>query len=78
MLLNVRVRDGSQQLSWNDTTNGQDTDTSRFGVIVESLATGGGTGQIVVERAMYSADGRVPAFTPYWPAGTNAVGTRLP
>jgi hypothetical protein len=49
----------------------------RFGVIVESLPTAGGTAQIVVERAMYSSDGRAPAFLPYWPAGTNAVGTRL-
>jgi hypothetical protein len=50
----------------------------RFGVIVESLATGAGTAPIVVERAMYSSDGRPPTFGPYyWPAGTNAVGTRL-
>jgi hypothetical protein len=49
----------------------------RFGVVVESLPTGGGTAEIVVERAMYSGDGRAPAFLPYWPAGTNALGTKL-
>jgi hypothetical protein len=49
----------------------------KFGVVVESLPTGGGTAQLVVERAMYSADGQPPTFLPYWPAGTNAVGTRL-
>jgi hypothetical protein len=49
----------------------------RFGVIVESLPAAGGTAQIVVERAMYSSDGRAPTFVPYWPAGTNSVATRL-
>ena len=50
----------------------------RFAVVVESLPTGGSPAEIVVERAVYSSDGRAPAFAPYWPAGTNAVGTRLP
>ena len=49
----------------------------RFGVLVESLATGDGTAPLVVERAMYSSDGRPPTFLPYWPAGTNALGTKL-
>jgi hypothetical protein len=49
----------------------------RFGVIVESVPQVWGTAQIVVERAMYTADGRAPSFLPYWPAGTNALGTRL-
>ena len=45
----------------------------RFGALVESL-----TGeQIVVERAMYSSDGGPATFGPYWPAGTNALATRL-
>jgi hypothetical protein len=49
----------------------------RFGVLVESLPTGSGTAQIVVERAMYGGDGRAPTFLPYWPAGTNALATKL-
>ncbi|MCL4813758.1 MAG: CAP domain-containing protein [Vicinamibacteraceae bacterium] len=47
----------------------------RFSVVVESLGTT--PVPIVVERAMYSSDGRTPAFSPYWPAGTGAVATRL-
>lgn len=47
----------------------------RFSVLVESV--GSAPVPIVVERAMYSADGRVPTFSPYWPAGTGAVATRI-
>jgi len=47
-------------------------DGKKFGVIVESVATAGGTAQIVVERAMYSdANGVV------WAAGTDVVATKL-
>ena len=58
----------------------------RFGAVVESLAaTDGGVDvpAIVVERAMYSADatnafiGLFPPTRPYWPAGTNAVATKI-
>jgi hypothetical protein len=58
----------------------------KFGVIVESenytIQAGAVlvplTAQpIVVERAMYSSDANAPTFLPYWPAGTNAVATRL-
>ncbi len=49
-----------------------------FGVLVESVAPPGMTpAEIVVERAMYSADGRTPSFLPYWPAGTSAVAERV-
>ncbi len=43
-----------------------------FGTVVESVDTGGGLPQIVVERAMYWDAGGV-----WWAAGTNAVATRL-
>jgi hypothetical protein len=51
----------------------------RFSTLVESLPPGAGqvAVPIVVERAMYSADGGAPRFEPYWPAGTSALGTRL-
>jgi sugar lactone lactonase YvrE len=51
------------------------TTSRRFGVLVESV--GSPEVRIVVERAMYSSDGGPRTFLPYWPAGTNAVGTRL-
>lgn len=48
----------------------------RFGTLIEALAVANGpVPAIVVERAMYSADTNRPSFQPYWPAGTNAVGT---
>ncbi len=58
---------------------------AKFGAIVQALPAAGGTDvpQIVVERAMYSADvgrafvGNFPPGTPYWPAGTNAVATKM-
>lgn len=50
----------------------------KFGAIVESVAPMGVTpADIVVERAMYSSDGREPSFLPYWPAGTNVVGAPI-
>ncbi len=50
----------------------------KFGALIESVAPWGiAPADIVVERAMYSADSRPPTFTPYWPAGTNVVGARL-
>jgi hypothetical protein len=58
---------------------------ARFGAIVEALPAmeGGPVPAIVVERAMYSSDisrtyqTDFPAGRPYWPAGTNALGTKL-
>ena len=47
----------------------------RFGALVES--TGAVPVPIVVERAMYSSDGGAATFSPYWPAGTNAVATKV-
>ncbi len=44
----------------------------KFGAIVESVATAGGTAQIVVERAMYSDASGV-----LWAAGTDVVATKL-
>ena len=49
----------------------------RFGVVVDSLPTASGTAQVVVEGSIYGSDGRVPTFLPYWPAGSNALATRL-
>jgi hypothetical protein len=58
---------------------------ARFGAVIEALsaAPGAPVPHIVVERAMYSADtsragqASYPPGRPYWPAGTNAIGTRL-
>ena len=47
----------------------------RFSALVESI--GDTPASIVVERAMYSSDGQPPSFTPYWPAGSDAVATNL-
>ncbi len=44
----------------------------KFGAMVESVATAGGTAQIVVERAMYSDASGV-----LWAAGTDVVATKL-
>jgi hypothetical protein len=48
----------------------------RFGVVVESLPTLGGTAQIVVERATYN-DAVIDGQTVRWAAGANAFGTKL-
>ena len=60
-------------------------DGRRFGMVIEALpeADSDVVPGMVVERSMYAADTlrafRVafPAGTPYWPAGTCSVGTRL-
>jgi hypothetical protein len=62
------------------------TADARFGTTIEALPAPGGDGtipQIVVEQAMYSADtsrssqADFPAGRPYWPAGSNALATKL-
>lgn len=53
-----------------------DTTGRRFGVVVESLPSLGGTAQIVVERASYN-DATVGGEKIAWAAGGNAFGTRL-
>lgn len=49
---------------------------TRFGVVVESLPTSGGTAQIVVERASYN-NALLDGQTVVWAAGANAFGTKL-
>ena len=56
----------------DDTPFGGLVTGKKFGAVVESLPTAGGTAAIVVERAMYSsANGLV------WAAGTAVVATKL-
>ena len=52
------------------------TTDKRFGLVVESLPTGNGMAQIVVERASYN-DAVVAGQTIEWAAGSNAFGTKL-
>jgi hypothetical protein len=52
---------------------------ARFSIVITSLplAQGDPSPQIVVERSMYSCLFGQPGCMPNWPAGTNALGTRL-
>jgi endo-1,4-beta-xylanase len=77
----LRVRDGDQQLSWNDTTNGQDADTSRFGVIalvnaIETAEAAHGTPVIdaVVDRVWARAEELV---TGHWVLGAAGATARV-
>jgi endo-1,4-beta-xylanase len=77
----LRVRDGDQRLSWNDTTNGQDADTSRFGVIalvnaIETAEAAHGTPLIdaAVDRVWARAEEIV---TGHWVLGAGGATARV-
>lgn len=77
----VRVRNAGQSWSWNDTTNGQDADTSRFGTIalvspIETAGTSQGTPMIDgIEDQVW---GRAEEFsTTHWVLGSAGATARV-